>query len=290
MLINYNTILCDAYPVFDFLYKIRGKQINTAWKIRIDDLFSKSTTHDAYQEILRSNFQDLFGFKLRFKKVLLDFIGSISEDTFINGHSDLDVLLVFELSENSQLDEYDPFEFYNQIFKMLRAKYSYNLLESRPAFIVHDFNDLIIEFTPCLKIAEQYYMVGNSNRWQEIFPKKQSEFFKNLEKATDGRFGAIFKEIKEWKYSNNIQIRSFYLQCFLLKLFDDPEIENPSIRTSLLKRFYSNLLESNLEDIEDPFNAEATVKALLKHVSKNYQDEIVKQIQYYSNEESETEN
>lgn len=278
VLIDYNNIIINAYPTFEFLYRRKRHQINSAWRIRLKENDSKASVTDEFEKLIKGKVMRLFLPGIKPSYIGVKYIGSIQDRSFIAGKSDLDVLLIFDLEE-----EMSPMDFYESIYYVLEAKYSFNLRKSIPGFIVHDFNDIIIEYTPCVQAKDEgFKIINNNEEWLTIYPDLHAKYFDELNIKSSFFYRKLLIEIKEWKYDYKIKVSSFYLQIVLSQLIETLDFSRTIGYNCILKRFYTVLLESQLKDVQDPLGKLGKISANFESPTVNYDNQIIERINYYN--------
>ena len=245
----------------------------------MNQLSKKKNVLDEFNKLKKEKVLRLFMPDFRPSSLKTQIIGSINDGTFIAGSSDLDVLLIFEYCERLT-----PEQFYDKVHYLLETKYSFNLRISHPGFIVHDFNDAIIEFTPCIADKDGYKVVNKKGDWFTIYPQLHYDHFKELNDLIGQRLTRILRKVKKWKYRNKIQISSFYLQVQLVQLFETGKLDSSANLNTDLLIFYSSLLQSKLECLEDPIERLEQVCPSMEPDTTffdQYKQDIINQINYY---------
>ena len=270
LLVDYNTILTNAYPTFNFLYKKHQRTTNSAWQVRLLAAGENDYNYESYLSELKLLFQS----NGNYNEVDLLLIGSAVDGTFIFGKSDLDILLVVE----NQIDGVDPQQFYQDIYQILRTKYKSAVRKSRPSFIIRDFGDVVVELTPSLKSNGNLNVVDESTGWREISPNEHIRYFNEIDSNWSGFFKKVFTIIKTWKYDNNIQVSSFYLQVVLGQVFEDFKTGRKYPNEVILCAFFRKLKSCRFKPIQDPIRKLGMIKP--KHIGDvpTYSKEIDKAI------------
>ncbi len=240
LLIEYNTLLVDSYPTFNRIYEKYNKVLNVAWNERINS-YSKEKLLNDFEEYIKKDITALLTISqnLTFKEYKI--IGSFLDDSFVNCKSDLDILIVLE--NPNQISAKD---FYIEIFEILNIKFQNNLVQSKPAFIIHNFGDIIIEFTPCIQMEDDKFLIVNiDNQFEVICPQKYSEYFQTCNANSSGQFYSLSKEVIGCKYREDFSISSIYLKIYL----SDFILNDYSEKTLL--GFLKELVKTQLKDIQN---------------------------------------
>lgn len=240
LLIEYNSLLVDSYPTFTCIYNKHQNVLNVAWNERVTS-YDKTKLLSDFKDNIEKDLKLLLSSlkKIAFKENVI--IGSYLDNSFVNGKSDLDILLVFE--NNCDIT---PKEFYFEIHKVLKIRFGNNLIESLPAFIIKSFGDITLEFTPCIQIeSDKYHIVNSSYQFEEICPQKYSEYFKTSNYVSDGLFYSLAKEIISCKYEECFSITSIYLKIYLSEFIQDQESDKT------LFGFFKELVKNQLKEIEN---------------------------------------
>lgn len=248
LLIEYNSLLIDAYPTLTCIYNKHKNILNIAWNERISS-YDKTMLVFDFKENIGKDLKLLLSSLKKYIYKGYVIIGSYLDLSFVNGKSDLDILLVFESTR-----KIIPKEFYYEIFEVLKIRFGNNLIESLPAFIVKSFGDITLEFTPCIQIERDKYKIVNSNYiFEEICPQKYSDYFQTCNKNTDGLFYSLSKEVIECKYREYFSISSIYIKIYLSEFIQVQE----SDRT--LVGFLKELIKVQLRGIRNSVEPHKTI-------------------------------
>ncbi len=263
LLIEYNCLVVDSYPTFTSIYNKHQNVLNIAWNERVTS-FDKSKLSYDFKESIEKDIKLLL---LSLQNLIYKgnvIIGSYLDSSFVNGKSDLDILLVFE--KNCDVS---PKEFYYEILKVLKIRFGNNLIESLPGYIVKSFGDITLEFTPCFQIEDDKYQIVNSSyQFEEICPEKYSKYFQTRNNDSEGLYYSLAKEIINCKYTEGLSISSIYLKIYLSEFILAPE----SDRTLL--GFLKELSTIQLKNIKNSIEPHKTISPC----SEKEKEEILKKI------------
>lgn len=266
LLIEYNSLIIDSYPTFTCIYKKHQNVLNIAWNERITSLDKAKFLTDFKENIEKDIKHLLLPLKNFIYKGYV-IIGSYLDHSFVNGKSDLDILLVFE-----NTNKIHPEEFYNKILNILKIRFGNNLIESPPAFIVKSFGDITIEFTPCVQIeGDRYKIVTSSFQLEEICPQKYSEYFQSCNNDSDGLFYSLARELIRCKYEEHFSISSIYLKIYLSEFIKIPESDKTLLGS------LKDLARIQLKKLENPVEPQKPI-APCPDKEKN---EVIRKIKKY---------
>jgi hypothetical protein len=255
ILLAYNTLLVDAYPTYSRIYNKHKEVLNMAWNERITS-FSKETLLIDFKENIEKDLKILLSTSNTFKYKGYQIIGSYIDESFINGKSDLDILLVFEHITERTKDKFTPKFFYYNVYNLLKIRFGNNLIKSLPSYIVQNFSDITIEFTPCLKVDNERFKIVNSYyNFEDIFPLKYNDYFKTCNDESSGLFNSLIIKVMKWKYNECCSISSIYLKFYLsnLIMMAGNEIS--------LSGFLKELINTQLNNIDNPIEPNKSISA-----------------------------
>ena len=278
LLIEYNTLLVDSYPTFTCIYKKYQRKLNIAWYQRITS-YDKVELKKDFELYIKNDLTKLLSLSKNPIHNNFKIIGSYLDDSFVNGNSDLDILLVFHNEDGIEAKN-----FYNDIFEILKIKFHNAIVQSIPSFIIRNFSDIALEITPCIDIGNGKYkkvIIDNENyKFDEICPDKYFEYFKKCNAESEGLFYSLSKEVIKCKYRECFSILSFYLKIFLSEFINEEGSDKSVLG------FYKKLMKVKLKDIENPVDKKETLEPCSNEEKKGLTKKIQKFIKKSENEQS----
>lgn len=179
------------------------------------------------------------------------FGGSVSKNTYVEGLSDIDVMLVLN---NSELANKSPLEVKKYLIKQLRKRLPKTYIKSGKMAITIKFSDgLEIQILPCIKTSTGLKITqANSDKWSNVIkPKKFAEKLVEINKKCHGKAIPVIKLAKSIisEFSKKRQLTGYHIESLAVSIFSNYKGKNNS--KAMLKEFFNKAAKMVLSPIKD---------------------------------------
>lgn len=179
------------------------------------------------------------------------FGGSVAKHTFVDGLSDVDVMVVLN---NSELSEKKPSEVYRYFGKQLEIRFPQTEIKIGKVAISVKFSDGIeIQLLPSIKTETGLKIVqSNEDSWSRIVkPIKFAEKLVSVNQSCNGKVVPVIKLVKSIvsEFPEKRQMRGYHIESLAVSIFSNYTGEKTS--KSMLKHFFEKAVSRVLSPIKD---------------------------------------
>lgn len=182
------------------------------------------------QEILNALGNEIEG------SINLMFGGSVAKHTFVDGLSDVDLLLVIN---DSDLADKSPSGIKSRIFELLEARFPRTKISIGNLAVTLGFSDYELQIIPAIKVGEQIRIPRNSKSWSDkidtyAFSSKLTE----LNKSLNNKLVPIIKLVKAitYDYPENKRMTGYHIESLAIEVFKDYKGQPNTVQ--MLKDFF----------------------------------------------------
>jgi hypothetical protein len=180
------------------------------------DVALTSERLDALKEVLSSDmdtFKTLFG-------------GSVRKHTYVEGLSDIDVLLILN---DTDLEKKDTTYVKNYLYDNLKTKKIRDVKDIRVgvlAITIRYKDDSEIQLLPAIRKDEKFRIPGKDGKWSSlIHPEKFAKSLVNVNKENNGKVIQTIKIIKgiQSKLPEEDRLSGYHIESLAMKIFERNE-------------------------------------------------------------------
>lgn len=179
----------------------------------------------------------------------LNFGGSISKHTYVDGLSDADVLV---LINNSDLQNKSSKEVLSYFYKKLTSRFPSTKIEKGSIAITIKFSDIDIQLLPAIKMNTGYKIANSSNdEWSTIKPQKFASELTTVNQRLGNKLIPTIKLIKSIisQLPPKKQISSYHVETMAVKIFKDYKGETK--HSEMIETFFNKSSEIIKHKITD---------------------------------------
>jgi len=179
------------------------------------------------------------------------FGGSVSKHTYVDGLSDIDVLV---LLNNSELSDKSPKEVNDYISDELQKRLPKTEIKSGKLAITLKFSDGVkIQLLPSIKTSTGVKISSpNGQEWSNVIkPQKFAEKLVNINKACNGKVVPVIKLIKSINSDlpSSRQLSSYHIESLAISIFSG--YNGVKTSKSMLRHFFEKSITKVLTPIKD---------------------------------------
>jgi hypothetical protein len=179
----------------------------------------------------------------------IKFGGSVSKHTFVDGISDIDILLIIN---DSELSDKQPKAIKNIIAGMLKERFPNTKISVGNMAVTVSFSDYPIQILPALKSGGKVIIPeASGNSWAKIDTEK---FTSTLTKTNDKNGNKVVPIIKLAKaiiskLPEKHQLSGYHVEALAVRIFSDYHNEQTS--KAMLKHFFQQASQMVLSPTQD---------------------------------------
>lgn len=186
--------------------------------------------------------------------IKLQFGGSVSKHTYVDGISDADLLA---LVHNSSLSDCSPSEVKSYIYEQLssRLKSVQSIEKGNLAITIRYKDGMEVQLIPALEKYSGYRIPDkNGEQWSPVIrPDKFACKLTSLNQSLSGNVVRVIKLVKgiNDQSSTDVQISGYHVESLAIEIFKKYPSEYPKTLKRMLKYFYekaSELVKTNILD------------------------------------------
>ena len=147
--------------------------------------------------------------------------GSVSKHTYVDGLSDVDVLVF--LNESEVADQ-GPNTVRSFLANRLRTKYGDRAVSEGTLAVTLTIHDTSIQLLPALKYGDTFKIAGSDGRnWSEVNPRSFARALTNANQSLDGKLVPCVKLIKGIVATlpEQRQISGYHTEALAINVFKD---------------------------------------------------------------------
>jgi len=214
-----------------------------------------------------------------------DFLtGSYIRDTMIAPLKDADIDIFFVL-DRSYYYKYDQASLLDKVKSTLKKAYPNTTDIGRDGQAVTiSFSDFKVDVVPAFHRMFSFFFPGFlipdtlTKEWVLTDPKKHIEIWRKANKDHDGKLIPLIKMLKAWNKTNGGLIRSFHLECLILKILELKSITDfPPAVLYVFDKARRSIRHPVLYAVRDPAVFDSNVGAYLN--TKDKRDEVVSRLE-----------
>lgn len=179
------------------------------------------------------------------------FGGSVSKHTYVDGLSDVDVLVVLN---NSELSEKSPSEVNKYFAEQLKIRLPQTKINAGKLAITVKFSDGIeIQLLPSIKTETGLKIAkANGENWSKVVkPGKFTEKLVNINQACNGKVVPVIKLVKSIvsELPEKRQMSGYHIESMAVSIFSN--YNGGKTSKSMLKHFFEKAVSRVLSPIKD---------------------------------------
>lgn len=185
------------------------------------------------------------------------FGGSVSKHTYVDGLSDIDVLVIVNKSEFSELNPRD-------ILEIVKKKLDDNLSNvkeihiGRLAVTAKFLDGEEIQLLPAIKIGEGYKIPDqNGDNWSNIIrPDKFAEKLTEVNQSCNGKVVPVVKLAKDiiTQFPEDRRLKGYHIESLAIEVFKSYPESNPRTPKIMLRHFFEKAKDIVSRPIKDKTN------------------------------------
>lgn len=190
--------------------------------------------------------------------------GSYSRGTFVNGLSDIDLLIDFgKYSESSLVDKDDPEALRQHASSSLRELFPQAQVSTGRMAVTIQFPDgLQLQLLPAFRTRTGYRVPDPERRgWLTTNPKRFANLLQKRNHELGGRLLPAIKVIKWLCQRHNVHIRSYHIETLAVKAFE--EYQGSDEHSKMVSHFFDYAKDAVLRPVPDVTGQQAHVDEYL---------------------------
>lgn len=199
----------------------RNTEINTYLFDLLRDKINQKDTElinkrkDEIQRILSSEFPDVFDLSVG---------GSYSKYTYVNGLSDIDILVdLGDFTSSPIAEKENSKKLLEHFAERIKQRYPQTDISIGKMAVTAKFSDGVeIQILPAFKYHNGYKIPDpDSKGWVCTFPKRFKEKLTEINQKNSSKVVPVIKLTKELLANNNIKIKSYHVENIAVKAFEN---------------------------------------------------------------------
>jgi hypothetical protein len=142
-------------------------------------------------------------------------IGSLRHGTGLWRHSDADYLVSLKGEQPNS-----PWTMLDKVRTQLQARFPSTTVTTRRPAVVCKFSDGDVEVVPAYAAPSGYYIANPAGDWMLTHPKDHNRYVTDVNTKHNGAVKKLARQIKLWKYKQNVPVSSCYLEMRTAKHMD----------------------------------------------------------------------
>jgi len=179
----------------------------------------------------------------------LNYGGSVSKHTYIEGLSDIDSLVILN---NTELKSKSPNEIKTYFYECLKEKFPNTEIEIGKLSVTVKFKDYDIQLLPAIKDGDDYKISSaTGNNWSKIRPKQFVEKLTHTNQSNAGKVVPVIKLVKAIisNLPEDKRITSYHAESIAVKAFANYGGELK--RSNMISHFFDKASEYVKSPIRD---------------------------------------
>lgn len=261
---NFN-ISPEDYKVYyeEMKEKTRDNQFETDVAETISDLLTEYNNRDsdaiqAHLEKIKAILEEEFGGIINLK-----FGGSVKKHTYVDGLSDIDVLVLINKCELSNLSPKEALEAVTQKIRELRLKDIKSIEVGSLAVTLTFSDDRIIQLLPAIRSGEGYKIANEKgDNWSSVIrPDKFAERLTEVNQDNGGKVVPVIKLVKgiNSQLPESLQLKGYHIESIAIEAFKAYPEDAPKTSKTMLKYFFEKAKDIIKEPIRDRTNQSINV-------------------------------
>ncbi len=253
---NFN-ISSEEYKKYDkeIKEKTRNEQFETEVAEAISDLLVDYNDRDneavqAHLEKIKDLLEDEFG-----GVIDLRFGGSVKKHTYVDGLSDIDVLVLVNKCDLSNLSPREALEAVRQKIGEMRFRDIKNIEVGTLAVTLTFSDGRIIQLLPAIKSGDGYKIAAEKgDRWSNVIrPDKFAERLTEINQFNGGKVIPIIKLVKgiNSQLPEPQQLKGYHIESIAIEAFKTYPDNAPKTPKAMLKYFFEKAKDIIRKPIQD---------------------------------------
>lgn len=177
------------------------------------------------------------------------FGGSITKQTYVDGISDVDTLVILN---NTDIKDFSPTEVMNYFFLRLKERLPNTEMIRGTLAVTIKYADIEIQLLPTVKVHGGFKIAdADGTGWSRIQPDKFTSLLTSINQQCNNKVVPTIKIAKSIisTFPENRKLSGYHVESLALEIFKD--YDGPKTTKSLLKYFFSEGSARVLDPIKD---------------------------------------
>jgi len=186
------------------------------------------------------------------------FGGSVSKHTYVDGLSDVDVLVIIDKSELSDSSPQEVLEYIKSKLTDVNSRNIENISVGKLAVTVKFSGGEEIQLLPAIRRGEGYRIPGQKgDKWSDIIrPDKFATKLTEVNQNCNGKVVPVVKLVKGIlsQLPEDQQLNGYHIESIAIEVFKSYPDSNPTTSKAMLRYFFEKAKDVVKSPIEDKTN------------------------------------